>query len=162
MNIWLKTASPDHETGEELEARVMMIAEEVERLPATVEEKALVAATIHDESQRFHLSVHEGTKRGDRGRAWCLGQLHNQTWLPRAELELTVGTDREATRRCLMGAVQAYRGGGKKLVCSSLDRAIAMYATGRGCSASWSGTGRRLRLTWQMMALMRKAGHASY
>lgn len=154
VSAWIGIASPD-ESGEEFEARVTMIAEEVVALDATLEEKALTAATIRDESQKFLLSVHAGTKRGDRGRAWCLGQLHKNPWLPSPQD--TVGTDRESTRRCLNGVLAAYRGGKSKRSCSSVDRAIAMYATGRGCGAQWEGTKWRAELTWRYLYLMQKA-----
>jgi hypothetical protein len=106
-------------------------------------EAALVAATIEHEGEHLSRRVHEGRQLGDHGRAYCLGQVHAQRWLPRDELVRTVGTDLESTRRCVRAVVVVYR-----MIPCTLRGKINSYATGRGCRAEWSGATERERRTY--------------
>jgi hypothetical protein len=98
----------------------------------------LVFATTVEESGGFRLDVHAGARRGDSGRAACLGQLHAQALVPRSEWLASVGTSQEATRVCMRGVARVYAAasacaGSGPLTAYKVARMAASYGTGRTC-----------------------------
>lgn len=141
LSAWLLLPHPHGDTEDDAAryVRLATTAAAVEAETRTDTDAAIVAATIEHESQSFSLSVHDGTRLGDHRRAYCLGQLHAQRWLPPVELARTVGTDVEATRRCIRGVVAAY----VHIRCATLEAELNTYATGKGCASTWEGTPER-------------------
>lgn len=131
----LPRTSTETESDADRYTRLETIAAAVQAETRTPFEAALVAATIEHESQNFRLAVHAGTQRGDHGRAVCLGQLWVNPWLPAHEHARTVGTDLEATRRCVRGVLAAYR----HAHCPTLVGQLSVYAAGKGCGYVWPG-----------------------
>lgn len=101
---------------------------------------AALIATTYPESQRFHRDVHSGRRRGDRGKAACIGQVHAQPLVPRAEWRASMGTGLEATRVCIratarvLGASARCVGPGRELDAAQVARIAAAYGTGKSCN----------------------------
>ena len=126
------------ETAEDRRARVEMIARSA--AVASLEHadgsgwrwRELAAAVLvkqHAES-RFALDVHSGARLGDRGKAACLGQLHQSRFLPASEWRALVGTDEDATLRCAQATARM------------------LVAHARHCQV-WRG----LRANWEIVAI---------
>src|SRR5262245_35429479 len=80
------------ETREEYEARVATIAEAVavEARAArgwswSATDLAFAVMTVMYNESRFALSVHNGERLGDHGRARCLAQIHTSGLVPKDE-----------------------------------------------------------------------------
>lgn len=91
--------------------------------------------TYH-ESSKFHLKVHDGRLRGDKGRSVCLGQI----MLGSKDL---VGTDRASTERCIDKTMEflvmhQHRCLHPKMKPGawSVSMIYAGYGTGHSCSAT--------------------------
>lgn len=137
--------------------RIVTIANAIVAETRSHEEAALVARTLWEESGGLRRDVHDGRRKGDWGRAICLGQVHPQLRVPYKEWATLAGVDYAATRRCVAASVRLYRamaercdrkGDGAE---TKLARRAAAYATGRTCEASgWVGARPRARhaLVW--------------
>lgn len=131
---------------EERKARIVTISQAValETPPYLI---PLVSKTIWDESGRLRKDVHSGKKLGDFGRASCLGQLHSQRLVPKAEWRTLTGIDLESTRRCIRATTRLYSYLADR--CGTLSwgtladtwtRWAVAYGTGKGCSEKyWAG-----------------------
>lgn len=119
--------------------RLETIAAAVQAETRSVYEAAVVAATIEHESQNFRYDVHAGRRRGDSGRARCLGQVWEQAWLPPAEHRRLVGVDYASTARCVRAIVTSY----DRIRCATLVGELSTYAAGKGCRFVWSGAAER-------------------
>jgi hypothetical protein len=122
-----------------------------------------VLATTYEESGRWRRDVHSGERTGDGGAARCLAQLHRHpTWAPREVWLRTTGTDLEATRVCVRGAVSVLEHYAAECVSSWLAerdiegafaRIAAGYGSGRSCNPEprpWAR--RRARLAMRLLA----------
>lgn len=93
------------------------------------------------EGSRFALEVHDGSKRGDRGRSVCLGQVQTSGLVPPDEWAALPGTELEATRRCFAAIVRVFVAHlcrcakGEPPSFDVVTRAMAGYGTGYSCSA---------------------------
>jgi len=101
------------ETRPEFLARVNVIGEGVDEaaraVPWRFGRRAMAAAVlvIFEGESRFDLEVHAGRRRGDHGRAICLGSVHASKLAPDwAELG---GTDADATFRCARAVARNLR-----------------------------------------------------
>jgi len=156
--IFLAAPGPDEAELRSLrESRIETIATAISLETRSPEEAALVAATVWEESGRLRNDVQDGRRRGDKGKAICLGQVHAQRALPRAEWAATVGLDTASMRRCIAVVVRLYRVIGAKCdrrgdaLEERLARRAAAYATGKSCRpAAWKGARPRARraLAW--------------
>lgn len=113
--------------------------------PWSAEDLALAALTkMWAESGRFDPDVHAGTRRGDRGRSICLGQIMiGGPWTQsRADWLGLAGTDAEATRRCARVVMLALAFHAKRCrvggpaVPWKLAKVMAGYGSGWSCSAT--------------------------
>ncbi len=143
-------APAEAEPPAERAARIAVVAHTIAAETHGVREAALVAVTVWEESDSLRRSVHAGERRGDGGKATCLGQIHAQLAVRRAEWLTLHGTDAAATRRCIAATVRLYRLMGARCdrrgdtAAERLARRAAAYATGRTCSADgWKGAWRR-------------------
>jgi hypothetical protein len=100
----------------------------------------LLARTWYEEGARFSLEVHAGRKRGDSGRAACLGQVWSHgTLLPRAEWLQTMGTDEHSTRACARATSLYLTIGVERCIRPNLTqlentaRVVMLYGTGARC-----------------------------
>lgn len=137
--VTLPPAAIETESDAARYTRLETIAAAIQAETRTPLEAAEVAATFEHESHNFSLAVHDGTRRGDHGRALCLGQLWVNPWLPAREHARTVGTDLEATRRCVRGVLAAY----EHAHCPTLVGKLSVYAAGKGCGYVWPGAAAR-------------------
>lgn len=88
---------------------------------------------------RFRLDVHAGTRKGDHGRATCLGSVH--PWAK--DWATLAGVDLEATERCARATMQALRSG--YVMCGhTWAYAYEYYAVGH-CSEPGEESRRRAR-----------------
>lgn len=124
------------------QSRLTVIAEAVSRESSSRDEAVAVLTTWHHESGGFRLAVHDGSKRGDKGRAICLGQLHRLE-LTRSEWLSLAGTDAASTRRCARVTLRRLRRA--KRYCAARGRdtwaaAFAQYGSGRpgACAYQWA------------------------
>jgi hypothetical protein len=108
-----RPAPSEGETRPEFLARVSVIGEGVNEaareVPWRFGRRAMVAAVlvIFEGESRFDLEVHAGRRRGDHGRAICLGSVHASKLAPDwAELG---GTDAGATFRCARAVARNLR-----------------------------------------------------
>jgi hypothetical protein len=137
------------ETKEQWKARMGTLAEVASELP---ENKSLgsytrpaVVSVWYGET-RFSHEVHKGNpgKWGsDKGRARCLGQVHESGLVPHARWEKLGGTDKAATRRCAEATLRIL--GSAHMVCRSrirgkpttarrdLARMFGLYGHGSRC-----------------------------
>lgn len=138
------------ETQEAYQVRVGTIAEAVAKearaakgWPGDVRSLAAATLVIWYGETRFDLEVHRG-ERGrwgsDNGRAKCMGQLHTSSLVEREEWERLGGTDLESTRRCARSTMRVLIASARYcklhehgMNATTLARAFAAYATGRGC-----------------------------
>lgn len=153
LGVWLALqphGSDEHEDETERRSRIETIAAAVVAETDNDLEAALVAATIEHEGEHLSRRVHEGRKRGDSGRAYCLGQVHAQRWLPAAALPRTVGTDVESTRRCVRAVVRLYR----EIPCT-LRGKINAYGSGKGCRYAWVGSAEREQRVYYYLGKIR-------
>lgn len=130
------------ETEAEYEARMNTVAYAIALETKVPEWQALIITTMRYESG-FRLGVHSGAVLGDVGRAACLGQLHRRPLTMEAWMALT-GVGLPATRRCvgeMHRRLRSARAMCRKRGHDSPEAAMAMYGTGRRCSAP--GTARR-------------------
>lgn len=156
--IWLFgifAALPGPDEAEDPAARrerLGVVAVSIALEAADVDEAALIARTVWEESGRLRRDVHAGQRKGDKGRAVCLGQVHAQLLVPRREWRRLHGTDIDATRRCIAAVARLYRAVGARcdrnrdppLIRDA--RRAAAYATGRSCrSDAWRGALPRAR-----------------
>jgi len=112
--------------------RYITIAEAIDDASHGDSRKAKMLITVAFHESAFRRDVHNGTARGDGGRAWCLGQVHPQYWGARGP-EL-VGTDEASTRRCVDTVSRALdKSLGK---CGSVQGAFSLYGTGTTCKAN--------------------------
>ncbi len=162
IGIFTAQAAPaEAETPTERAARIAVIAHSIEAETRSAEEAALVARTVWEESAGLRRDVHSGRRKGDDGKATCLGQIHAQLMVPQAEWRTLAGIDAEATRRCVAATVRLYRTVSARCYRRGdwqqerLARMAAAYATGRTCSSSgWVGARARARgaIEWQRSA----------
>lgn len=146
------------ETEGEYRARVAVIAEAIalEAQSATrwswgPRSLAFAVLTKFYEESRFALEVHDGTKRGDEGRAICLGQ-HHRNGRSEEEWESLVGTDLDSTRRCVSATVKTLIAAqhycdvaSKGPTDENMGRVFALYGTGSRCSPTRNTRGRVAR-----------------
>jgi hypothetical protein len=122
---------------------------------------AALLATSFEEGMKWHKDVHTGKRTGDAGKARCLTQLHaHPFWMPRALWLASTGTDLEATRLCMRGAVNVLSHYSASCVSEwraasdlegSLARINAGYGTGHSCSPAgrpWATRRARLAVRW--------------
>lgn len=94
------------ERMESYEERLRTISQAIPAVVRSPMEAAAVVEIWRRES-RFRLDVHAGWKRGDHGKANCMGSIHPHfpDWATLA------GTDLEATIRCARRTIQTLRSG---------------------------------------------------
>ncbi len=107
---------------------------------------ALLVATSYEEGDHWRLTVHLGTKKGDRGKAACLNQLHKHyIMMPNHVWEASMGTDLESTIICMEGAARWFAHysktcvspwSAKRDVLGSFTRIVTGYGTGKRCSGN--------------------------
>jgi len=97
------------------------------------------------ESGRFDRRVHEGSRRGDAGRSWCLGQvMGGGKRLAGIGLEPTRACYRETLRILLLHACRCRVGPASQ---TAVARTFGGYGTGYSCSVlPWAG---RRAWMWQ-------------
>lgn len=136
---WTPPGELAPETPSERRDRLETVARAIELEVPDRQWRAVVIALLWHES-RYALDVHSGAKLGDAGRAACLGQLH-RLGLPRDEWEALTGVGLPATRRCVRVAYQRLRAAqrwcGYHAGDRSIGAALALYGSGRECSAPW-------------------------
>lgn len=155
------------ETPEQYAARVEMIAR------ATVEETsvppeewplapndlaAAVAVVTWEESGRYRLDVHSGARRGDRGEALGLGQIH--FWpgmMSRAEWRESAGADELSTRAHvrLVAKILAFHAQRCRVTSANrreISKVFSAYGSGYSCSPTWQTSQRRARLWARLRA----------
>jgi hypothetical protein len=115
------------------ESRLGTIAQAQARAALESQSDALALAAagvvVWREESRFRLDVHAGTRRGDHGRAICMGSIH--PWAP--DWATLAGTDAEATYRCAVRTQQSLRSGLAMCAKGRADRwayAFEYYALG--------------------------------
>lgn len=143
--LWLLPApSPKwNESPEDFRTRMAMIDHAIDLGTQDVEPPALrrelkiaIAVTFWGES-RFAPLIHSGEKKGDGGKALCLGQLH-QNKLTEDQWRGLVGLDLESTTRCAQ--ITGQRLLSARRYCQSLDpkstwtHGFVAYGTGRTCN----------------------------
>ena len=152
------------ETVEQYRARVEVIASAIVAEAAQApgwgwgtRALAFAALTIMYKESGFALSVHNGEKLGDRGRASCLGQVHMSGMVPKHEWVRLTGVDTESTRRCarapLRYLVAQHRGcrlHKTPLNMTNMARVFTAYATGGRCTPGTLGM-KRARAWNQLM-----------
>jgi len=127
------------ETPDDYRARVEVIAEAVTvETPSTYWAMGVLAVFWHE--SHFRRSVHSGEKRGDSGRAICMGQ-HHRNGRTRAAWESLAGTDADATRRCVRATYHTLRRAQGwcsqwGTVRAGMLSTVTAYGTGRTCAAS--------------------------
>jgi len=127
------------ETPDDYRARAGVIAEAIAaETPSRY--WALGVVTVFWHESHFRRSVHAGTRRGDHGRAICLGQ-HQRNGRPREQWEALAGVDAEATRRCARATYRTLRRAQGWCsqwgsVRAGILATFTAYGTGRTCSAS--------------------------
>jgi len=134
------------EPREAFMARMGMITENVEKAVQKAPEGAryqlaLAVVIVFWAESRFSPFVHSGEKRGDGGRAICMGQ-HHQLQRTEAEWLGLAGLDAEATFRCAQetarGLVRAYLYCADLIPKATYAEAFVLYGTGRTCRAEES------------------------
>lgn len=140
-----KQVEAEPEYRRRLETIVSAIAAESEGVNGwTWGRKSLAIAVLSKfyEESRFALEVHRGSRRGDRGRAICLGQ-HHRNGRTESQWEALAGTDEASTRRCARATVQALVAAhrycdldGRPLTDQNMARVFALYGTGARCEPS--------------------------
>jgi len=155
------TPPSEVEPPHERDARLQVIAYAIATESRNVDEAALVARTMWEESAHMRLDVHSGKRKGDDGKATCLAQIHSQHAVPRREWRELAGTDPGSTRRCVAASLKLYR-----IVAARCDRKhdgplmrdarrATGYATGRRCdAAAWRGAMLRAHgaASWRALA----------
>jgi hypothetical protein len=146
---WGQAPAPIDEPGEtraEFELRmdtatasVVAVAHEPSKL--FVLRKVFAVAGIltvwHFESH-LALEVHNGTKRGDGGKANCMGSIHASALVP--DWSQLSGTDLDATTRCARATLRVLRSSwwecahGRDIDEQSLAETLEQYATGHTCA----------------------------
>lgn len=106
------------ESTESYETRLGTIARAAASVGGPAESSAVV--TLWRAESRFRLDVHAGTRKGDHGRATCLGSVH--PWAP--DWALLAGVDQASTDRCAARTAQALRSG--------------LYLCGKGRADAWA------------------------
>jgi hypothetical protein len=135
----------DPEPPSDYEARAVIIAEAVARVAGSRSEAAAVLVVWEAES-RFLLQIHDGTIKGDGGRATCMGSIHPHV----PDWGALAGTDSDSTERCATRTAQHLRWGLGMCGAREIDHVAAMaaafeyYARGH-CHAPGAESKRRAR-----------------
>jgi len=139
MTFFRHEHTPRHDViAESIAVEAEVVAKET-GLPA--KELALTQVVLTWYESKWDERVHIGEVRGDRGKAYCLSQLHrNPTFAP--EPERLVGTGWRATRRCVAASMRVYAYHRKR--CGGVRGAMHGYATGRFCRSGSYRAGRRV------------------
>lgn len=165
MSGWPQPKTPDDRIPEspgEFEDRVAVSAEAISLEARTVEEAAEVAVVWWGES-RLLREIHDGTIRGDNGRAICFGSIHphDPDWATLA------GTSLAATRRCARATIRHLRS--SLWTCARepgplegrLALAFEHYARGHCAeprTKSWERAGKSIRLARRIYGELARLG----
>lgn len=159
-----------HETQAERRDRIEMIttviAEEsrATALPWPADGVATVTLVMLDaESWHFRRDVHSGERKGDGGKAICLGQAHRAPLLTRAEWLGLAGLDHQSTRRCVRHTLRVFelhakRCGVTRWARRDVAKVIAGYGTGYSCSPSLLFAKKRARRSFRVLEKLRLVG----
>jgi hypothetical protein len=96
------------------------------------------------ESGRWRLDVHDGRRKGDRGRSACLGQIMRGAWYHGERWRALMGTDMESTRQCVRAVVRVLTHHANRclpswqetLTVPALARVLSGYASGYSCGGT--------------------------
>lgn len=105
------------ETPETYRERVDLIAQAVADASDGKRQRAMAIVVVFWGESRFSPVIHSGERRGDGGKAICLGQ-HQRINRTEAEWEALAGTTLEATTRCARAT-----GGSPRALLALLQRA---------------------------------------
>jgi len=139
------------EATEETTYRYATIADAIHRASNGDPEMELylTATTFHESG--WKLPVHDGTKRGDGGRSWCLGQILLGRNSPRG-MEL-VGTDPASTERCLETSARYLRHG--TVVCRGWDDPACIWKVYGGVKSAMDPRIQRRVTTYRKLKRLR-------
>lgn len=130
-----------NETQEQYLTRAGIIAQAIADASDGKRQRAMAILTLFWGESRFSPLIHAGLRRGDGGKAICLGQ-HHQLSRSTEEWVSLAGTDLEATTRCARATgdalVRAWHYCNARDPRADYTEAFVLYGSGRTCHADES------------------------